>query len=295
MKNIGNMLRSVAAIALTVFVSCTTSAKVHVSEINFHNEATDTTRITEILKEASVIANPNERVMFIAEKFVGTPYVAHTLESDDLKERLTVNLDELDCTTFVETVFALAKTAGEHRTSWRDFVANLEEIRYRGGTLKDYPSRLHYISDWIVDNTHRGNVVEVSGQMPGYRTMEKTIDFMSRNASRYPALADSTTLAEIKGFEMGYRKHRYPYIPWNAVNNKGVKEKMIPGDMVAMLTKVNGLDVTHLGLLIKDEKGTPYLLHASLKGGKVEKSTLPLQEYLRKNDMPGIRLVRLKD
>ena len=39
--------------------------------------------------------------------FLKTPYVAHTLEVNE-EEKLVVNFDEVDCTTFVEYVLALS-------------------------------------------------------------------------------------------------------------------------------------------------------------------------------------------
>lgn len=118
----------------------------------------------------------------------------------------------LDCTTFVETVIALAHTAADGRTSWRDYLNMLESIRYRRGEIAGYPSRLHYVSDWILDNVSRGNVTEVTGSMPGVEYVVKTLDFMSSHRGSYPALADDDNYAKIKYIEEGYRNHRYPYI-----------------------------------------------------------------------------------
>ena len=42
----------------------------------------------------------------------GTPYVASTLEKRS-RRALVVNLRELDCTTFAETVLALSRTCGK--------------------------------------------------------------------------------------------------------------------------------------------------------------------------------------
>ena len=67
---------------------------VPVGLIKFHNETTDTTRITEMLIEAENISDPNERIITLAKKFDGVPYVASTLENADGEEQLTVNLDE---------------------------------------------------------------------------------------------------------------------------------------------------------------------------------------------------------
>ena len=265
------------------------------SKVRFHNMETDTARITKMLIDAEKINEPSERIVYIADQFVDLPYVASTLENPGGEELLTVNLDELDCTTFVETVIALAMTAGEHRTSWRDFLVTLEKLRYRSGEMIGYPSRLHYFSDWVVDNVHRGNVTEITGDLPDHRDQTKSIDFMTRNAEKYPALADSSNLTELKNYERGYRNHRYYYLPWNKINDKHNRDKLRNGDIVAFITKTPGLDVTHQGLIIKDEKGVPYMLHASMSEGKVLLNKEPLLEQLRKGRIPGVRIVRMNE
>ncbi|HSL90565.1 MAG TPA: N-acetylmuramoyl-L-alanine amidase-like domain-containing protein, partial [Ignavibacteriaceae bacterium] len=49
----------------------------------------------------------NEIIVEIGKSFIGTEYVAHTLEQDG-SEQLVINLKGLDCTTFLETSLALA-------------------------------------------------------------------------------------------------------------------------------------------------------------------------------------------
>ena len=44
-------------------------------------------------------------ILHNALTYLGKPYVAHTLEIND-EEQLVVNLEEVDCTTFVEYVLA---------------------------------------------------------------------------------------------------------------------------------------------------------------------------------------------
>ena len=101
------------------------AAAVMPGEVRWHDEAADTARITAILVKASDVnaRSVQERVGAIAREFIGTPYVAGTLEGTP--EALTVNVDQMDCTTFVETVLAMAVTVGERRSSWRDFLYNL--------------------------------------------------------------------------------------------------------------------------------------------------------------------------
>lgn len=289
-------MRFIIFLALLCLTQVASRGIVPVNLINFHNEATDTTRITQLLVEAEKISNPNERVAMLARKFVGVPYVASTLESSDGEERLTVNLDELDCTTFIDIVTALAYTAGQHRTSWRDFTASLERMRYRGGEMQGYASRLHYFSDWVVDNTSRGNIKEVTNRMPVYKDVVKSINFMTKNRDKYAALADSATFEQVKSFEIGYRNHRYLVVESARLNSREVRDALKEGDIVALVTKLPGLDVTHLGIIVKDDKGFPYLLHASSTEGKVTIDKVSLPERLRNDrSTQGIRIVRLTE
>lgn len=263
-------------------------------EVRWHNEATDTTTITRILVKATDLcaSNPNQLVEFIGREFIGTPYKAGTLEGSP--EALTVNLEEMDCTTFVETVVALALTVENHRCSWIDFLDMLETIRYRNGYADGYASRLHYISDWVITNTHRGYIKDVTDRIPQSDVQIKTLDFMSRNRSKYPALSDSATFEGIKNMEVGYRSHRFPYIKSARLSSKPIINALKGGDIVALTTKTNGLDVSHVGILVI-EKDSPHLLHASSKEDKVVIDKLPLTEYMRKaHQLTGIRVLRLQ-
>lgn len=260
--------------------------------VRFHNEASDTTAITAMLIEAEPIKDPGQRIAMLARKFLDRPYVAHTLEGEP--EMLTVNLDQLDCTTFVETVMALAFTAGESRTSWRDFIYNLEKLRYRGGEMNGYTSRLHYISDWIVNNNHRGNFREVTDRLPSVSYTIKTLDFMSRHRDAYPALADDDNYEGIKNVELGYRSHRFPYIKWEKTDSRQVVDALGEGDIIAFTCAAKDLDVSHLGILTM-VAGKPHVIHASSSAGKVVVSQQELREFLRRNRMTGIRVIRLNN
>ncbi len=267
------------------------------TEVRFSNEASDTLKLTQLLDEGAAMHfdNPEARVAFFARKFIGTPYVAHTLEHDP--ETLTVNLDSLDCTTFVETAMALAYTLGERRTSWRDYVYNLRRLRYRGGEVDGYPSRLHYICDWAVDNKHRGNFSDVTREFPRYNEVRRTIDFMTSHRDRYPALADSANYERMRNVENGYRQHLFPYVKSMDLSNKAVKAAFHDGDVVALVSNLKNLDVTHMGIIVKESPtAEPYLLHASSSHGKVEITSQPLAEFMKKNrQWLGVRVFRLNE
>ncbi len=267
------------------------------TEVRFSSEASDTLKLTQLLDEGAAMHfdNPEARVAFFARKFIGTPYVAHTLEHDP--ETLTVNLDSLDCTTFVETAMALAYTLGERRTSWRDYVYNLRRLRYRGGEVDGYPSRLHYICDWAVDNKHRGNFSDVTREFPRYNEVRRTIDFMTSHRDRYPALADSANYERMRNVENGYRQHLFPYVKSMDLSNKAVKAAFHDGDVVALVSNLKNLDVTHMGIIVKESPtAEPYLLHASSSHGKVEITSQPLAEFMKKNrQWLGVRVFRLNE
>jgi hypothetical protein len=261
-------------------------------QMKFHCEK-DTAEINELLKAGieSGKKTPNELVMLYGQKLIGTPYVAHTLEGKE--EMLTINIDQLDCTTFIETLYALTRTTLDGRFSWRDFANNLENIRYQNGEMNGYSSRLHYFSEWVVDNFHRGNVSELTSSIPGSKDIIKTLDFMSGHRNLYPALKDSVEFEKIKSVEAGYTMHKFYYVKKEWLNSKETKDAIEDGDIAGLVTKKEGLDVSHLGILMKKDD-TLYLLNASSIDGKVEISKETLSYMLKRSrNALGIRVIRI--
>ena len=262
------------------------------TQMRFHCDS-DTTVINGLLKKGcdSGIRDANQLIEFYARQLLGTPYVAHTLEADE--EILTINIHELDCLTFIESLYALTRATLNQRLSWRDFAANIENVRYRGGTMGDYSSRIHYISEWIIDNHMRGNLVEITPDLPHADYMVKNIDYMSKHPSQYRQLKDDSVMVEkIRRYEL--RSHRFPYLKRSWLNDKEVKAALRSGDFITLVTKIEGLDVSHNGIIIVDEKGDPYLLDASMSGGKVMLESKPLFKYLdRSKTNIGVRVFRM--
>ena len=262
------------------------------TQMRFHCDS-DTTVINGLLAKGneSGIADANALIEFYARQLLGTPYVAHTLEADE--EVLTINIHELDCLTFIESLYALTRATLNHRYSWRDYAANIKNVRYRGGTMGDYSSRIHYISEWIIDNHLRGNLVEVTPDLPHADYMIKNIDYMSKNPSQYRQLKNDTAMVEkIRRYEL--RQHRFPYLKRSWLNDKDVKAALRSGDFISLVTKADGLDVSHNGIIIVDDKGDPYLLDASMSGGKVMLESKPLFKFLeRSKNNIGVRVFRM--
>lgn len=276
-------------LALFILILISFGANAQRYQVRWGDEHADTLLICDILQEAKgKVANPANMGL----KLLDTPYVAHTLEGDT--ECLTINLGGLDCTTFAETCLALAMTSAENRLGWQDFVYNLRSLRYRSGEVNGYSSRLHYICDWAMDNIHRGNIIDVTSTIDNARHVVRSIDFMSTNRDRYPALSDSLQFERIKSIEGGYRNHRFPYLRTADLSNKQVLKYLRHGDVVAFVSNLKNLDVTHMGVLCEKD-GQLHVLHASSSHGKVEVSTEPLANFVKANrSWIGIRVFRMK-
>lgn len=109
------------------------------------------------LKEIPTLLQPDFGATMVAvgKTFLKTPYVAKTLEIGDT-ETLVVNLQGLDCTTFVENVLAFSLMGRNKKDNFDDFTKNLETVRYKDGKLNGYASRLHYFTEWIANNEAKG-------------------------------------------------------------------------------------------------------------------------------------------
>lgn len=256
----------------------------------YDDEKRDTAKISAILSKAKEIPELGERVVAITQEFIGTPYVGFTLNLPP-EEMLYVNTSGLDCLTFVETVIALAKGADSKTPSLNDYLNNLQSIRYHDGKIDGYPSRLHYISEWSIDNSRRGNFKEITADCDLAQQRVKTINFMTKNRNLYPAMKEVEVYEAIKRNEAPLKDLHYFIIPTSQVD-KAAKGFLKSGDIVAIETTKPGLDVSHVGV-VKVKNGIPYLIHASSKYKKVVNDTTPLRDYLKRQGSPGIRVFRL--
>ncbi len=212
--------------------------------------------------------------------FLGAPYAANTLETSG-EEHLVVNLREVDCVTFVENTLALARCAKFTLNSPEAFNSQLQSIRYRGGVINGYPSRLHYFSDWIADNEAKNIVKDISRDLGGVK-MDKTIYFMSTHRSAYKQLADDDVLKEIALQEGRINARERWFLPKEklAAAEKGIRD----GDIIAITTRIAGLDVSHTGLAMRDEKDILRFLHAPITGEVVQISKRSMVEHVNASE-----------
>lgn len=259
----------------------------------------DSLKVVQLLAEAASQEGDTNWMLFFAEKFIGTPYVASTLEVNK-EEKLVVNLRQLDCTTLVENVVALTLTVREPAPSFAAFCRNLEKLRYRGGVRDGYASRNHYFSEWIASNEKLGVVEEIRGKKDeGYRpfvaVQRLELDYMSTHPSAYPMLeGNAGELRRIRTNEQAFDGQAVRYVPVSWLG-KGQEEldDIHDGDILAIVTRKKGLDTSHLGFAVWKE-GRLHLLNASSIHKKVVLEPMTLRQYMQKHPSQlGVRVVRV--
>jgi hypothetical protein len=224
----------------------------------------------------------------LAETFVGTTYIPGTLDPEG-PEQLVINLEELDCVTFIENVLALATMVRDGRDGFDAFRAELSRIRYRGGQLSGYPSRLHYFSEWIFDNERLGIMRDITHELGGERDAEP-ISFMTSNPEAYRQLADRANLEAIRRIEAELSARARYYIPQERI--AAVASQIRDGDIIAAKSTIHGLDIAHTGFALW-RNGQLHLLHAPLVGSVVEISERPLADRIRRiRTQDGIMVAR---
>lgn len=230
----------------------------------------------------------SELVVLTGKYFLKTPYVAHTLEAK--KEQLVINLREFDCTTYAENCLAISRTVKSGSHTFEQFATELKLIRYRQGIIDDYPSRLHYFSDWIYDNDGKELIKDVSQEIANI-PLTLHVKYMSTHPHSYPQIKSNERLVSIIAEqERNISLRQMFYIPKNRLAE--FENKLQDGDIVGITTSIDGMDIQHVGILI-EKLGRIHLMHASSQAEKVIVSEETLEKYLLNNKRAtGIMVAR---
>ncbi len=230
----------------------------------------------------------SELMVEVGSFFTGTQYQAHTLEGET--EELVVNLREFDCTSFVESCLAISRSIKSGDPDFELFVSELIKIRYHSGEVNGYTSRIHYFSDWIHTNNQKQIVKDVSVEIGGI-PFPGLVNFMSTHPGSYRQLkADTSLIGIIAQQEEEISSREMYYIPETRL--KDVEPFLKEGDIVGLTTGIGGLDISHVGILVR-ESDRIHLMHASSRAKKVIISEETLEEYLKNNkSVTGIMVAR---
>ncbi len=233
----------------------------------------------------------NDVLVEVGKTFLGLGYEAFTLEKGE-KEQLVIHLSGLDCYTFFESSLVFARCIKKGKTTFEDYQKEITNIRYRNGVINEYPSRLHYASDWLYDNDKRGNVKDITKEIGGMK-FNKKINFMSTHSDLYKQLKNNPKfLEDIKATEDSINNRDYYYIPENFI--ECVEDKIQNGDIILITASMEGLDISHTGIAIKMDDGRIHFMHAPLRGKKIQITEKPLADYIKGIDRhTGIMVARV--
>jgi hypothetical protein len=202
-----------------------------------------------------------ELVRHVAAEMLGTPYVARTLELSVDREFCSVNLDAVDCMTLVEICLAFARMLKKGGRTPADLMAEIQFIRYRGGKIEDYSSRLHYMSDWLYDNQQKG-VLRVLSDIQGSQPFLQHVSYMSDHPDEYALLvAHPDLVPKIKRFEDAINARSLTFVPLTKIIQAA--SSLATGDIVGVCTNQLGLDIVHSGIIDRDTHGVVRMLDAS--------------------------------
>ncbi len=230
-----------------------------------------------------------ELLLSVGSFFLGTPYAAGTLEQEGLED-LVINLRQMDCFTFLENTVVLTRLIRAGRDTWADFEQALSASRYRRGVPEGFASRLHYFTDWLYENQRRGILQDITPALGG-ELFRKKIDFMTAHRDQYPPLKAADSYAQLVQVEKNCTARRHYYIPKRQL--PPVIEKISNGDLIAIATDIDGLDVVHVGLALHQNRGF-HLLHSSRLAGKVVISEATIYRYLQQRKLRvGIMVARV--
>jgi N-acetylmuramoyl-L-alanine amidase-like protein len=198
----------------------------------------------------------------IAMELKGTPYVGFTLELSKDVESCVVNLKGLDCVTFFEDSLCMARMIKRRKSSPEDLLKEVQTTRYRGGKLGDFTSRLHYTTDWFVDNEAKGVVKILTPELPGAEPFTQKVGIMSEHPENYRQLkAHPELVKDIKATEDKINSRSLKYLPMDKL--AAAEHLLQTGDIVGVATTEQGIDIAHTGLCIKDEQGIVHFMDAS--------------------------------
>ncbi len=198
--------------------------------------------LDEIIRKSAGIKEAGERINFLSKHFLGINYSESSLIGDaHTPEVFVINLAGVDCFTLIDYVEAMRRSG-----SFDEFQGNLKKVRYRDGKIA-FKNRNHFFTDWLECTPA---FVEDVTQQTGAGMTGKITKTLNRKKD------GSCFIEGIKPV-----RRAVWYIPSDAVDTT-VISRLKTGDYIGVYSETEGLDVSHVGIFIKDRDAL-YLRHAS--------------------------------
>jgi len=186
-------------------------------------------------------------------------------------EVFVIDLQGVDCFTYLDYIEAMRLSR-----SFSEFRKNLKKVRYRSGKVA-FKNRNHFFTDWRVFNSAYVDDITAKVGGPGTRSVRKVLNLRKDGTYFLPGIAP--------------REREIQYIPSDAIDDT-VTKRLRTGDYVGIYTKMQGLDVTHTGIIIK-RQGRLYLRHASSARKNRKVVEQDFITYISKT--PGLIVLRPKE
>jgi hypothetical protein len=227
--------------------------------------------IDSLLSKSSKINDIPRRINFISEQFLGISYEESTLIGDkQTPEAFVINLVGVDCFTFLDYIEAMRLSE-----SFSSFEENLKKVRYHSGNVA-FETRNHFITDW---RDHNPDLVDDITEKIG---RDKTLVARKKLNEK----EDGTFF--ISGLQALARD--IYYIPSDAVDDF-ILDTLLTGDYIGIYSPLKGLDVSHVGIIIR--KGSSlFFRHASYQKDYKKVVDQDFKEYIISK--PGIVILRPK-
>ena len=225
--------------------------------------------LDQIIQEASHVEDVGERINVISRQFLGIPYRESTLIGNvNTTEVFVINLEAMDCFTFVDYVEAMRLSG-----SFSGFKRNLRRIRYKSGKVA-FENRNHFFTDWQVFNKEFIN--DATRMIGGHKakSVKKTLNKKEDGTYFLPGIKS--------------KERAFTYLPAEAIDHN-VVAKLQTGDYIGIYADTQGLDISHVGILVRQGDAV-YLRHASSTKNQRKATDQDFKHYI--TGKPGIIVLR---
>jgi len=224
--------------------------------------------LDRMLAAAHGLAGVGRRMEFVSKQFLGVPYKESTLNgTEHTPEKLTINLGAVDCFTYIDYLEAMRRS-----DDFAGFKEALRAVRYREGKV-DYSKRNHFLTDWVKANPYVEDATAKVGR-DSVRAASKRLNDRGSGTWYVPGIPP--------------QERRIAYIPGRAIDHLVIR-RLRTGDYLGIYSPEKGLDVSHVGIVVKSGKRIK-LRHASSSPSIRKVVEEDLVDYLA--GKPGIVILR---